>query len=126
MPEWVVADVFSMGGGIVLGAGVLAAVAGILGLVGGCIVRKKSTAAGVLMIVAGALCLVAFFNFVSMVLLVLGGIFALIKERPRPTAQYHPAQPYNQYAPYPPYPPYPPQQPAPPASENPPEPPKEQ
>ncbi len=124
VPEWVFTDVIPMGGGIVIGGGILAAVAGIVGIIGGSMAKKRNVAAGIMMIVAGALCMVAFFNFVSLVMLVLGGIFALIKEKQKPAAQYPPAPsyPYGQYPPYPPYQqPYQPQQAPPESPENPPE-----
>jgi hypothetical protein len=71
-------------------------IGGILGLIGGIIVKKKNTAGGVLMIIGTVL--------TFSMLMLLGAIFAFVKEK----------QPvYPQYAPYPPYPQYPgPQNPA--------------
>jgi hypothetical protein len=78
-------------GGIVIVLAVLAFIAGVLGLVGGIIVRTHNTASGVMMIIAAPLSLFSYFNIVSMTLFIIGAVFALKKERP----------------PYPPYPPYP-------------------
>ena len=103
--------------------------AGVPGLVGGIIVKRKNVAAGVLMIVSAALSIFAYFNFISIILFVLGAIFALIKEQPvNPyPAYFQPPYPYYQYPQYPQYPqqPYPPQQPVPP-TENLSEPPQQQ
>lgn len=69
-------------------------IGGILGLIGGLIVKKNNTTGGILMIIGTVLGLD--------VLLLLGSIFAFIKEK-------QPVPPYP-YPPYP-YPPYPGQQP---------------
>lgn len=62
--------------------GLLKAACGVLGLVGGTMVPKNNVTAGVLMIVAAGVSLVITGGFFSMVLFTLGGIFALIKEKP--------------------------------------------
>lgn len=111
----------NVAGTMFLVPGIIAAVAGIMGLVGGIIVKRKNVATGVLMIIAAVLSLFSFFNIVSMVLFILGGVFALMRERQNPV--YAPPYPMPPYYPYPqqPYPPQQdPQQPAPPP-ENPPE-----
>ncbi len=73
--------------------GIVCTLSGVLGLIGGIIVKKHNIAAGVMMIVAAVMS-------ISFILFLLGGIFALMKEKP----QYAP-QPYPQYPPYPPAPP---------------------
>ncbi len=104
-------------GAMFLIPGIIAAVAGVMGLVGGIIVKKKNVLAGVLMIIAAVLSLFSFFNIISMVLFILGGVFALMRERQNAMPPYYPypQQPYPQQ-PYPqqPYPQQPyPQQPYP-------------
>ncbi len=111
--------------------GSFALISGVLGLIGGCIVKNKNSAAGVMMIIAAALSLFAMFNIISMILFIIGGVFAFKKDTPKPAIPYPPYPPYPpqqpyygnaQYPPYPPqqpyygnsqYPPYPPQQPEP-------------
>ena len=88
--------------------GICTIAAGVIGLVGGLIVKRKNIAGGVLLIIAAVLSLC---NMISMVLFILGGVFALKQERQDPV--YYPAPPYYAYPPYPPYPqpPVPPQNP---------------
>lgn len=62
--------------------GVLNAVGGVLGLVGGLMVDKKNVTAGVLMIVSAGISLLLSGNWLTMILCTLGGIFALVKEKP--------------------------------------------
>lgn len=62
--------------------GVLNVVGGVLGLVGGLMVNKKNVTAGVLMIVSAGLSLLLTGNWLTMILCTLGGIFALVKEKP--------------------------------------------
>jgi hypothetical protein len=110
MPESEFIKQNASAGTVFLATGICSAVAGILGLTGGIIVRKKHVAAGVMMIIASVLSLFGFLNVLSMILLILGGVFALIRD------------PRNDMIPYPAYPstspPYP-QQPAQPYSSNP-------
>jgi hypothetical protein len=61
---------------------VLNAVGGVLGLVGGLMVDKKNVTAGVLMIVSAGISLLLSGNWLTMILCTLGGIFALVKEKP--------------------------------------------
>jgi hypothetical protein len=58
-------------------AGCIAFTAGALGLAGGLIAKRRHVAAGVLMLVAAALSPFSYYNVVSMILLVIGAIFAL-------------------------------------------------
>ncbi len=67
---------------VVIIVGILKAACGALGLVGGTMVKKNNVTAGVLMIVAAGVSLVITGGFFSMVLFTLGGIFALVKEKP--------------------------------------------
>lgn len=65
----------------------LATAAGILGLVGATSVETNNTKAGVLMLVGAGLSLLTGIGFYTMVLLLLGGIFALVKEKPSQDTQ---------------------------------------
>ncbi len=80
---------FDFVGIIVIVVGILNAVCGVLGLIGGTMVKKNNVTAGVLMIVAAGVSLIISGNFISMVLFTLGGIFALVKEKP-PVAPVQP------------------------------------
>ncbi len=71
--------------------GVLSFIAAALGLIGGVIVNKSHLASGVMMIVAAVLSLFAYFNVLSMILFLIGGILALMKE-PQKAMSYHPSQ----------------------------------
>ena len=82
------------GGAVFLGFGIESVVAGALGLIGGIIVKKKNVAAGVMMLIAAGLSVLVFFNVASMILFILGGIFALKKE-PQNVMQPYPSQ-YSQ------------------------------
>ena len=105
----------TIAGGIFLLFGIGSAIAGILGLVGGLIVKKKNVAAGVMMIIAAALSLICILNIISMVLFILGGIFALMRDRQQQPQVYMPPYPMPPYYPQQPYPPqqYPAQYPQP-------------
>ncbi len=129
---------------------IIAIIGGILGIVGGAIVKKKNVVAGVLMIVACVLAGFSGWGILCSIALLIGGILALVKEKtaqpayPYPYSGYQqppqapPYNPYQQpqqppYNPYqqqpqqaPPYNPYQPQQapPAPPAPPQEPEAPK--
>lgn len=73
---------FSQVGGIALiVAGAFMAAIGVLSLVGATNVNKNNTKAGVLMLVAGGLSLLTGFGWVVTVLCVLGGVFALVKDK---------------------------------------------
>lgn len=105
---------FAIASTVVLIFGVCTGIAGVLGLIGGCIVKKKNVTAGVLMIIAAVLSL---FNIISLALFILGAVFSLMRDRskqqgylpPYPMPPSYPQQAYPQ----------PPQQSAPP--QNPPE-----
>ena len=111
------------GGTIFLVTGICSAIAGILGLVGGIIVNRKNVTAGVMMIIAAAFSVFGFFNLVSIILFIVGGVFALRRE-PQNAVPPYPPPPSYAYQPYQAYPPSP-QQPAPPYFGNPPVPPKQ-
>jgi|GEM_PF-947498 len=66
---------------------------GILGLTAALIMKKRHTAAGVMMIIAAFICMFGFFNVISMVLLVIGSVFAIKPERPAQVPP-QPALPY--------------------------------
>jgi len=86
--NWINTFVIGMGGVLIVVLGVLCAVAGILGLVGARKIEKNNVKAGVLMLVAAGLSLIAGFGFFLMILFLLGGIFALVKEKsPEPPEQ---------------------------------------
>lgn len=93
----------NIAGTVFLIPGICGVIAGVMGLVGGIIIRKKNVASGVLMIIAAVLSLICFFNIVSMVLFILGGVFALMRDRqkvvyappyPMPPNYAYPEQPY--------------------------------
>jgi len=95
----------SIGGIVFISLGICAAVAGILGVVGGSIVKRSNVAAGVMMIIATVLSVVSFFNLISIILFVIGSVFAFRREPQSaapPYAPYPPQQGAGQYAPYPP------------------------
>ena len=105
----------AVAGTVFLVFGILTAIAGVLGLVGGLIVKKKNVAAGVLMIIAAVLSL---FNIISMALFILGAVFSLMRDRSK--QDYVPPYPMPPSYPYAPQAyPQPPQQSIPP--QNPPE-----
>jgi hypothetical protein len=60
---------------------ILSLIGGVLGIVGAALTRKKNVIAGVLMIIAAVLCLFTVVGFISTILFVLGGIFALINDK---------------------------------------------
>jgi len=65
-------------------AGCCALAAGVLGLVGGIIVKRRNFASGTMMIIAAVLSLLSYYNVVSMILFVIGAVFAL--KRPQAPA----------------------------------------
>ena len=67
--------------------GGLKLVAGILGIVGASVINRNHVTAGVLMLVGSFLSLITFWGFIAFVLLLLGGIFALVKESSPPLPQ---------------------------------------
>lgn len=73
-----------IGGIVILIFGVFKIACGVIGLVGGIIVPKKNVTAGVLMIVAAAVSLLLAAGWITTILFTLGGIFALVKEKPNP------------------------------------------
>lgn len=77
----------TIGGIFILFGAALATAAGILGLIGASSVEKNNTKAGVLMLVSAGLCLLTGIGFYVMILLLLGGIFALVKEKPAQSSQ---------------------------------------
>ena len=113
----------SIGGTVFLVIGICMLIGGVLGFIGGLIVRRKNVAGGVLMIVAAVLGI----NLFSLVLFVLGAVFALMRDRSQMyVPPYYAYPPYGTYPPQymqPPYPPgqYPPQQQQPVPPQNPPE-----
>lgn len=102
-----------------LGVGICIFGAGILGLIGGIIVKRKNVAAGVVMIIAAVLSIFSFFNVIAIILFVLGAIFALVREKPVSSypAYSQPVYTYCQDPRYPQYPQYPYQQ-QPPVQQN--------
>ncbi len=79
--------------------GFIAATAGILGLIGAFIVKKKHMTSGVLMIIGAVICiyimllLLSFVFIVSIVPLIIASVFALMPERPAQAPQ-QPALPH--------------------------------
>ena len=70
-----------IGGAALIIAGLIMAAAGVLALVGAHHVGKRNVKAGVLMLVAAGLSLITGYGWVITVLCVLGGVFALVKEK---------------------------------------------
>lgn len=70
------------GGSSVSCLGIVALILSILGLVGGCIVKSKTKLAGIFMIVAavGGFICVSMFYILPGILLLIGGIMALVKK----------------------------------------------
>ena len=66
---------------IFIGIGILISIAGILGIVSGAILEKSNIVAGVLMIIASIISLITVVGIIASPFLLLGGIFALIKDR---------------------------------------------
>lgn len=71
-----------IGGIVLIVFGVIKAACGVLGLVGGLKVKTNNITAGVLMIVAAGVSLLLTAGWLATILLTLGGIFALVKEKP--------------------------------------------
>ena len=119
MPKTQYIQETSTAGTVFLGFGIAATTAGVLGLVGGIIVKRRNVASGVMMIIAAVICFFTFFNVASTTLFIIGAVMAMRRE-PQPLMVPYPAYP-PQYCPYPPqqYPPYPQ-----PPVQNPPKPPK--
>ena len=77
-------SMFNMAGSVYTGFGIFIIVAGIFGIVGGALVKKNNIVAGVLMLVGAALSLFSVVGFLAFLLMLLGGIFAFIKEKAAP------------------------------------------
>ncbi len=101
---------------------IIAIIGGILGIVGGAIVKKKNVVAGVLMIVACVLSGFSGWGVFGSIALLVGGILALVKEKPAQPAYAYPYSGYQQPPQAPPYNPY--QQPQQPPQYNPYQPPQ--
>jgi len=71
--------------------GIFSSISGIVGMIGGMIVRKMNVAAGVMMLVAAVLNMFVFFNVLSIILFIIGGIFALVRE-PQSRMPTYPSQ----------------------------------
>ena len=68
-------------GGLVRTFGVILILCGMAGIVGGIIVKKQNIAAGIVMLVASIPALVTVLGILPGLLLLTGGIFALVKEK---------------------------------------------
>jgi hypothetical protein len=66
---------------VMIVCGAAQAICGVLGLVSGLTVKKKNITAGVLMIIAAVVSLLIT-GWLAMILFTLGGVFALVKEKP--------------------------------------------
>ncbi len=69
------------GGIVLLVVSAMMIAVGVLALIGGNMVKKNNVKAGVLMLVAGGISMFTGYGWVITVLCVLGGIFALVKEK---------------------------------------------
>ena len=72
---------------IFLGGGTFILIAGIVGLVGGIIVNKHNIAAGIMMLLSSVVCLVIIWAILAFIPLLLGGIFALVRDNSAPKTQ---------------------------------------
>jgi len=70
----------SMVGVVFAGLGGLLLVAGILGVIGAAVVNKNNVLAGVLMLIGGVIAMITIYGFLCFILLILGGIFALVRD----------------------------------------------
>ncbi len=86
---------FAIWGGIVL-------IGGVLGIVGGAMVRRRHILSGVLMIVAAVFSFISMIGFLTGIILLIAGIFAFINDTPRLQQSYDSRQMPPNYAPYPP------------------------
>ncbi|MEL7604111.1 MAG: DUF4064 domain-containing protein, partial [Bacillota bacterium] len=90
-------------------AGALGIVGGILGIIGGAIVKKKNVLAGIFLIVACVLASLSLWGIIAGIVLLIGGILALVKDKRAQMAaagyEYPPYQPspYEQGGAYNPY-----------------------
>lgn len=64
----------------ILGIASVLLISGILGIVGGILVKKRNVVAGILMILGGILAFTTMYGIIASILLILGGIFALVKD----------------------------------------------
>jgi|GEM_PF-1522359 len=62
-------------------AGILGIVGGILAIVGGALAKKKNVLAGIFMLVAAVPSFFTFLGFLASIVLIIGGILALIPEK---------------------------------------------
>jgi hypothetical protein len=69
------------GGIVIIVVSVMMLAVGVLALMGGNLVKKNNVKAGVLMLVGGGISMFTGYGWVITVLCVLGGIFALVKEK---------------------------------------------
>lgn len=77
--------------------GVLILISGILGVVGAALVNRKNVLAGALMLVGCAISLFTFWGFIAFLLMLLGGIFALVKDSSAPQTPNVPDMPSGGY-----------------------------
>lgn len=68
------------GGTIFLVMGSVLFVCGVLGIVGGILVKKRNILSGIFMIISAAVFFFTFWGIIAAILLLLGGIFALVNE----------------------------------------------
>ena len=59
---------------------------GLLGIAGGILAKKKNILAGIFMLFSGGLCFSVIWAILAAIPLILGGIFALVKEKPHEKA----------------------------------------
>ena len=71
------------GGYIAIGTGIALFISGILGIVGGAMTKKKHVLAGVFMLISAVLSFITIWGILAGLLLLLGGIFALVKVKPK-------------------------------------------
>ena len=67
-------------GSVTIIVGVVILLNGVLGIVGGSMVREHNTAGGIMMLVAGFVSFITGWAIISFVLFLIGGIFAFVKD----------------------------------------------
>lgn len=67
-------------GSLTIIVGVVILLNGVLGIVGGSMVREHNTAGGIMMLVAGFVSFITGWAIISFVLFLIGGIFAFVKD----------------------------------------------
>ena len=71
---------YKVAGYMFIGIGGIIFISGLLGIIGGAIVKKNNIAAGIMMLIGSCITLFTLWSILSFPLLLLGGIFAFVKD----------------------------------------------